>query len=144
MRHAAILVGSMFAAAVASADIYKCTDGSGHATYSNVQARGCTRIIASPAPAPAQPAARPVVPGAKPGTPADFPRIDAQTQRARDDGRRRILDAELANEQKALDDAKRHLSDVQASGVNPTQARDRVALHERNIEALRKEIGNLR
>ena len=35
------------------------------------------------------------------------------------------------------------LAEVQAAGANPTQARDRVALHERNLQALRKEIGNL-
>jgi hypothetical protein len=143
MRHAATLVGLLIAATTASADIYKCVDGSGHATYSNVQARGCTRIVASPR-EPAQVPARQVVPGAKPGTPADFPRIDPATQRVRDDDRRRILDAELASEETALAEAKRQLADVQASGANPTQARDRVALHERNLQALRKEIGNLK
>jgi hypothetical protein len=143
MRHAVLLVGLLLAAQVALADIYKCVDGSGHATYSNVQARGCSRIVASPretAPAPA----RQVVPGAKPGTPADFPRVDPATQRVRDDERRRILDSELASEDKALAEAKRQFAEVQAAGANPTQARDRVALHERNLQALRKEIGNLK
>jgi hypothetical protein len=143
MRQAVTLVGLLLAATAAPADIYKCIDGSGHATYSNVQARGCTRIVASPresVPAPA----RQVVPGAKPGTPADFPRIDPATQRVRDDDRRRILDAELASEEKALAEAKRQFAEIQASGANPTQARDRVALHERNLQALRKEIGNLK
>jgi hypothetical protein len=142
MRHAFLLIG-LSASATVSADIYKCVDRAGHATYSNVQARGCTRIVASPR-EPAPPAARQVVPGAKPGTPADFPRVDPATQRVRDDDRRRILDTELASEGRALEEARRHLSEVQASGVNPTQARARVTLHERNIEALRKEIANLK
>lgn len=131
MRHAVFLAG-LAAGASASADMYKCLDASGHATYSNVQAKGCTRIVRSLPPAPAGAPVRQVVPGVKPGTPADFPRVDPATQRARDDGRRRILDTELAHEQRALDEARR------------LGAGDRIALHERNIEALRKEIGNLR
>lgn len=143
MRPASYFVGLMFVSPLASADIYKCVDGAGHATYSNVQAKGCVRIVASPR-EPAPQAARPTVPGAKPGTPADFPRVDPATQRARDGERRRILDAELASEEKALAEAQRQLAEVQASGANPTPARDRVALHERNLQALRKEIGNLK
>ena len=142
MRHAVLLIG-LSASAAASADIYKCVDKAGHATYSNVQAKGCTRIVASPR-EQAPPPVRQVVPGAKPGTPADFPRVHPATQRVRDDDRRRILDTELAGEEKALEEARRNVAEVQASGVNPTQARARVTVHERNLEALRKEIANLK
>jgi hypothetical protein len=41
---------------------------------------------------------------------AGFPRVDTGTQKARDSDRRRILDEELASEQKALDAARRDLA----------------------------------
>ncbi|WP_347248282.1 hypothetical protein [Zoogloea sp.] len=83
-----------------------------------------------------------------------FPRVDTGTQKARDSDRRRILDEELANEQKALDAARRELASqesVRTDERNYQKAlerlqpyKDKLQIHERNIEALRKEIANLR
>lgn len=81
---------------------------------------------------------------------------------ARDNDRRKILEEELANEQKSLEQARKELADAESDPetfrrkgggtgrnvaayeekVKPLQ--DKVSLHERNIEALKKEIGNLR
>ena len=88
-------------------------------------------------------------------TPANFPRIDDATQKKRDNVRRMVLEEELANEQKNLEEAKRQL----ALGAKPLagettaapayqervgQLRSAVERHQRNIAAIRKEIGTVR
>ena len=81
---------------------------------------------------------------------AGFPRIDSGTQRARDTDRRRILEQELTTEQQGLDAARRELDEQAArnggdrNSVRAQPLRDKVQLHERNVEALRREISNLR
>lgn len=165
---------AMLGATTASADIYKCTDGDGRVTYSNVQGKSCTRLIsANDAETKANTMSPPPPSNRKSATanptPANFPRVDGNTQRSRDDDRRRILENELAAEQKGLEDAKKSLAEQEGqvlpeervhgrtttgspfTSVNDEKVtarlkphRDRVALHERNIEALKKEIGNLR
>ncbi|EXI68313.1 MAG: hypothetical protein AW08_01093 [Candidatus Accumulibacter adjunctus] len=138
-------------------DIYKCVDPEGHTTYSNVPTRSCRKLVLDPvnlAPAPRQPAARTATPG-------NFPKVDEQTQKSRDGDRRRILDTELAAEQKNLEQAKQELAQQEGT-VLPNERmqggaisggkvqerlqpyKDKVALHQRNIEAIQKEIANLR
>jgi len=145
-----LIAVAALAASPARADIFKCVDGEGHVTYSNMQAQNCKRLNLDPVSStPAQ------QPAAKAPTPASFPRVDADAQRARDTDRRRILDSELAAEQKNLEQAKKELAEQESvrSGDERNYQRvldrlqpfkDRVALHERNIEAIRKEIANLR
>ena len=100
-------------------------------------------------------------PKAKQPTPADFPRVNENQQRARDNDRRAILEQELASEEKNLDSAKKQLAEQEAQvlpderiaggGIKGAQRearlqgfRDKVQLHERNIESIRREIGNLK
>lgn len=89
-------------------------------------------------------------------TPAGFPKVDAETQKGRDDMRRKVLADELATEEKLLADART----LYANGApvplpeeqgNAAKYQERIArlrqsvqLHERNIEALRKELGATR
>ena len=85
-------------------------------------------------------------------TPAGFPRVDADTQRTRDDMRRKVLTDELSAEEKLLADARRDYNSGAPTPLpeeqsNAAKYQDRVArlrqavqLHERNIEALRKEL----
>ena len=105
------------------------------------------------------PAARPAA--AKTPTPASFPKVDDNAQKSRDTDRRRILDGELSAEQKNLEQAKKDLSEQEAT-VLPNERmqggaisggklqeriqpfKDKAALHERNIEAIQKEIAKLR
>jgi hypothetical protein len=47
-------------------------------------------------------------------TPSNFPRVDKDTQKSRDDGRRRILEDELTTEEKGLSDARAKLSEQEA------------------------------
>ena len=155
-----LLLLALGVAANAQAEIYKCVEDGGRVTYSNAPSKDCTRLnVGPPNTVPAPKGASGNVRQASPG---GFPRVDANQQRARDDERRRILDQELANEQNGLEEAKKALAEQAAlilpeernlggRGINGEKVeqrvqpfRDKVALHERNIEALRKEIGNLR
>jgi ribosomal protein L29 len=76
-------------------------------------------------------------------------------QKQRDGDRRRILEQELANEQKQLASAQKELADQQSvrdgSERNYQRVLDRlepfqkkVKQHEDNIENLKKELANLR
>jgi hypothetical protein len=162
MRYLIPLLAGLLPTTLVQADIYKCVGEGGHVTLSNVQARKCSRLVPSPAAsadaaaagsatpgaAPASPPAgrQPTTSGAKAASTPGFPRVDASTQRVRDDERRRILDGELASERRSLEEARQALAQGESSRpANEVQGlKDKVALHERNLEALRKEIGNLR
>ena len=156
-----LLLLSLAAFALPSfADIYKCADDAGHITFSNVQAKGCKRLnLDSDGPSSSGTAKAPRA-AANP-SPANFPRVDGGTQRARDNDRRAILEQELAAEQKNLEAAKKDVTEQEAmvqpgernvgGGINGAKVaervqsyKDKVQLHERNIEAIRKEIANLR
>ncbi len=125
----------------------RCTTASGVAAYFNVP-------DASDSAPPRGPSSRNGSGG--PASAAGFPRVDPATQRSRDDMRRRVLGDELASEEKLLAEARAAygagapavLPDEQA---HPQKYADRVArlrqavqLHERNVEALRKELGGAR
>jgi hypothetical protein len=143
----------ILSACPAWADIYKCVDDAGHVTYTNQKssAKGCSLLskdqavstLSGPRPA------------ARQATPSSFPRVDSDTQKQRDTDRRKILEQELATEQANLEQAKKELADQEAvrSGNEKNYQRvldrlqpykDKVALHERNIDALKKEITNLK
>ncbi len=166
------------AAMSAQADIYKCIEADGHVTYSNVATNKCKKLNLDPVNTSQGAKAAPKTP-----TPASFPKVDDNTQKARDTDRRRILETELAAEQKNLEQAKKDLAEQEASvlpeermapqqkcvtvvlkdgktgqschavggGISGGKVeerlqpyKDKVALHERNLEAIRKEIANLR
>jgi hypothetical protein len=126
--------------------LYKCTDADGRTTYTNNKgnAKNCTVLSRE------QPVSSFSAPKAKPNTPTpgDFPKVGAGEQKARDGDRRAILEQELATEQKSLDDAKKALSQQEAAGLKAPERlkpyQDTVQLHERNVEALKKEMGNLK
>jgi hypothetical protein len=141
-------------AGFAQADtLYKCTDAAGRTTYTNqkVAAKTCT-ILSQDKPISTftPPKARPNAP-----TPDGFPRVSSETQKNRDGDRRKILGDELANEQRQLNNAKQALTEQEAvreggernyqkviERLKPYQ--DAVELHERNVDALQKEINNQR
>ena len=158
------LLTALLAALPVQADVmYQCVDDRGHKSFSNIKssAKGakCTAMdLGAPVTVPAPKAA------AKTPTPATFPKVDDNTQKARDTDRRRILDSELATEQRNLEEAKKALVEQEAiilpserqqykggGGISGGKVeeriqpyRDKVALHERNIEAIQKEIAKLR
>ncbi len=131
-------------------EIYKCLDPSGRPSYTNdkreTAGKKCevvtTQINVAPAP---KPAAR---------APSNFPKETA-AERANAKGRQReILEKELATEMADLEKAKQALAEQEAvrSGDERNYARvlerlqpykDRVETHEKNIEALKRELANL-
>ena len=150
---------SLLAVPAHSQDIYRC-DVDGRVTYSNVPTKNCRKIILDPV--NLAPAARPAPKASTQApTPGGFPKVDDQTQKSRDTDRRRILDSELAAEQASAEQAKKDLAEQEAT-VLPSERvqggaisggkvqerikpyQDKVSLHQRNIEAIKKEIGNLR
>lgn len=144
--------------AAAANTLYKCTEEGGQVLYTNQKGAGkhCT-ALSRDQPISSVPA---VKPRATP-TPSDFPRVSPEQQKSRDGDRRAILEQELGNEQRQLEESKRMLAE-QEGRIDPSERivggainqakveqrlqthRDRVALHERNIEALRKELANLK
>jgi hypothetical protein len=187
--------------AFAQTTIYKHIDASsGRVTYSNkpmkdgivvdleplttipsTPAGSLSKPPAAPTPAPAmgesaeiKPAVALVTPTSKPAA-VSFPSIDSRTQKARDEGRRKILEEELEREERGLAEVRKSLVDEQ---LNPTlvaavrlaqqtadpspsqqaeirknldKASGRIrglqataAEHEKNIEALKKELGALK
>lgn len=130
---------------VAANTLYKCTDDSGIVLYTNQKTpkKNCTVLSQQLPPPPANGALKPRL--ASTPTPGDFPRVSGNEQKARDGDRRAILDKELANELQSTEQAKRALLDSAGQPPDKLQSlRDTLALHERNVESLKKEIGNLR
>lgn len=188
-------------AALAQTTIYKHVDEQGRTTYSNKPMKGATVldleplttipgtpsgslqpaapniVIAVPEKGDAKPEMKPAVAIVVP-LPAPTPTlasVDTQTQKKRDDTRRRILDQELRQEEKLLADARESLLNEQQNPIliaavrvaqqatDPTPSQqaefrrniDRasgrirglqstVGEHEKNVEALKKELGALK
>ncbi|MCC6867466.1 MAG: DUF4124 domain-containing protein [Burkholderiales bacterium] len=123
--------------------LYRCKTASGVPAYFNVPGAdgGAPRTGGSGKGVPA---------------PANFPKVDADTQRTRDDLRRKVLGDELIAEEKLLAEARvlyangapKPLPEETANAAvyqeRIARLRQAVVLHERNVEALRKELGNAR
>jgi hypothetical protein len=85
-------------------------------------------------------------------TPAAFPKVDPATQKGRDDVRRKVLSDELSAEEKLLVDARAAYAEGAPAALpeeraNVEKYRERIAklrqavgVHERNIEALKREL----
>ena len=141
----------------ARADIWECIDSSGNKRFTNVKAEaaGCKPMNLPPVssvPSPKPAAKGETRPQAVPGT---FPKVDAPTQQQRDGERRKILEQELAGEQKLLDQARKDLAEQEATRLGSERNYQRVlerlepfkkkvSLHENNIANLHKEISSLR
>ena len=133
--------------------IYRCTDANGGMLISNTRVdKSCKAVVLPPDSSLPAPRTKPSGAAANP-SPAGFPRVQEDAQKARDTDRKRILEQELAGEQRSLDQAQRELADQEslrgrdgsASALDRVQPyRDRVAQHERNIVAIQKELSGLR
>jgi hypothetical protein len=129
---------------------YMCYTQSGAYSYFNVPGGDSTRGSDPPPRRTSTPSST----ASSTPTPSGFPRIDPATQRSRDDMRRKVLGDELATEERLLAEAKAAygtgapppLPEEQGDAAKYQQRiarlRQSVQLHERNIEALRKELGN--
>jgi hypothetical protein len=137
------------------AETCKYLDSDGRVIYSNTPnspPKGATKVKCFEAPSkPAPTAASPKDSDAK-GRP---PRVSEDIQRSRDNDRRRILEEELADETKQLAQAQEKLAAEEAVRTGNERNyerylerlqpfRDAVATHERNLDAIKREIANLK
>ena len=134
-------------------EIYKCIDGGGRPLYTSdrkdTAGKKCELVSREVNVAPGS------KPAARAGSPSNFPK-ESPAERATAKGRQRqILEQELVTEQILLADAKKKLAEQEAvrTGDERNYARvlerlqplkDTVEVHEKNVEALRRELSNAR
>lgn len=133
------------------AEIYKRVDADGNVTYSNRPIKGGRKIDIGPLPT--------VQSTDEHNT--SYERVKRTTQRSRDDARRRVLEDELAAEEKLLVQARQNLKDVTDPPPNMRaaggtfrdsaeqegeikHAQEQVDLHERNVKAIRQELSSIK
>ena len=147
-----LLMALMLGAPYVHAEMWKCVDQDGNTRYTNVKsdAKGCKALNLEPINTATAPPAAKVQ-----QKPVNFPSVGSNTQRQRDAARRKILEQELAQEQRELELAKKQLAEQQATrlGSEKNYARveerlkpyeTRVRLHAVNVESLRKELATSR
>jgi len=147
-------------AAQADTTIYKCVDADGRIEFTDSVKKNCKPLdLPSSIPAPARARTTPG-PGANArpapaAVPADFPKVSSYQQKNRDDERRNILNEELRNEEKKLADMRREFNggepERQGNEKNYAKYLERVALlkdsiarAEQNVDALKREIANIK
>jgi len=141
----------------ARADICKYVDQEGNVHYTNVapekgwKKQGCS-VGDDGTPRRSNSAGSGGAPTRNAATPPGFPRVDPGTQRGRDDVRRKVLAEELATEEKLLAEARgayadgappplpEEKADAEKYRVRIGKLRQALGVHEKNVEALKKEI----
>jgi hypothetical protein len=165
-RLALILVSTVCAASLpasaGASDIFLCVDAEGNKTFQNVgTGKGCKRMDVGPV--LSVPASRVPQQRAPASTnddrvtvsPANFPRVDRDTQRLRDNDRKRVLEDELKAEEEKLVRLKSEYNNgvperrgdernFALYAERTQRLRDDVARAESNVSALRREIALLR
>lgn len=150
MRTRLLIFLSLFLSQAVYADIYKLVDENGRVTYSNTPLKGAKKLNLEPISTIAPPKPKPAA-----ATPQNFPRVDNETQKKRDGTRRDILEQELATERKSLEEARKALAEGEATRLGDERnyqkyldrvqgLKDSVALHEKNIDALNKELAGVK
>jgi len=147
------LAATFATAASAEQSVCKYIDTAGNIVFSNLPPeKGYRKISCMGADEPR----RSTGSGKTTPTPAGFPKVDTETQRTRDDMRRKVLGDELSAEEKLLAEVRAQyangaptpLAEEQSNAAKYQERiarlRQQVQLHERNIEALRKELASRR
>jgi hypothetical protein len=159
---ALIAAMALSAAPAALADICKYLDKEGNVIYSNVPPeKGLKRLSCEGESSPSS-ASSPKRTGpvegvtARTTSPGSFPRIDANTQKGRDDVRRKVLLEELSIEEKLLAEVRTAYAEgapvpLPDERANADKYRERinklrqmVSVHQKNVDALKKEIAGIR
>jgi Domain of unknown function (DUF4124) len=137
----------------AAADICKYADRDGNLHYTNVAPERGWKKISCGVGGTAGPGETETRSAPSPGS---FPKVDAGTQKGRDELRRKVLTEELTTEEKLLDEARiaygngsppptpEELNQPQKYAERLARLRQAVSLHEKNIEALKKELAATR
>ena len=121
-------------------DTYRCATQSGAFSYFNVPGSNGGPSSASTSSSPRAP------------TPAAFPRVDPETQKGRDGVRRKVLAEELSSEEKLLAESRtayadgappplpEERADAEKYRARIARLKQSVSVHEKNVEALKKEL----
>ena len=124
-------------------ETYRCMNEAGFMAYFNVPGAAAGN--------PPDPNARK---NAATPSPAGFPKVDPATQKGRDEVRRKVLGDELETEEKLLVAARTAYADgappaLPEERANVEKYRERIAklrqsvsVHEKNVEALKKELAS--
>ena len=131
----------------ASAAIYKYLDANGQTVYTSTPRKGATKLDLDDS--DEQTATTKKSSKRNTPTPADFPKVDSSTQKSRDNDRRKILQDEMATEEKLLQDTRNNLQEYQTR--NPGKQDEKFqalraesTLHEKNIAALKTELDHIK
>ncbi len=156
---AIVLIASVASYANAQqSTVYLCTDAKGNKEYTNTPtSKGCKKM-ALPGLTTMQMPKKTSANGTnsnKTETPASFPKVNEQTQRSRDSDRKQILQDELKAEEQKLANIKSEYKagepDRLGGEKNQAVYQERTAKikedldrSEKNVEALKREIANLK
>ena len=133
--------------------VFLCPQPNGTREYrNNGDMRGCRKLELEPLSSIPAPAAAPAI---QARADPSFPRIDSQVQKRRDQDRLQILNQEVRTEETKLADLKKEFSggepERQGNERNYAKYQERVGMMreeisrtEKNLEALRREINNLK
>jgi hypothetical protein len=154
-----ISLSVMFGYAHAQTEVYLCVGENGNKEYKNTGiTKGCKKVELPGITTVPAPTKKPTVQtaSAKPSSsPSDFPRIDSGTQKSRDSDRRQILLDEMKSEEQKLANLRKDYNNGEperrGDERNFAKYQERTAAMkedldraEKNIEALKREIGNLK
>jgi hypothetical protein len=154
-----MLLSALCAGAYAQSDVFLCVNENGTKEYKNTgTTKGCKRVdlqgintIPSPY---KRPLVQTVAARGSAGSP-DFPHVDKETQKSRDNDRMQILLNEMKTEEEKLAGLRKEYNNGEperhGNEKNYAKYQERVATMkedltrtERNIEALKREISNLK
>lgn len=155
MKVLVFVLGSLVCASAGAQIVYKCEKPGGAAEYANGPSvpPGCkkvniesTSVVTIPAPKLAPKAA---------SSPEDFPKVDANTQRTRDNDRRKVLETELQTQEDKLATLRKDYNNGQPERLGDErnyqkyldrveQMRSEIARTEANIASVKRELAQLR
>ncbi|KAB8042239.1 DUF4124 domain-containing protein [Janthinobacterium aquaticum] len=161
----ALAASLLAASAHAHGQLYVCSDAQGHKTYTDKREHAACKLLDLPgamieaprrsAPIAAPTARAPAVVAASAAAAGAFPRVDSAEQRARDLDRRQILQDELRSEEQKLATLRQEFNQGQPERQGNernyalyqervVQLKDNIGRTQQNVEALRREIANIR
>src|SRR5881396_2427563 len=145
-----MVIGVLAAPAYAQVtEIYKCVDGTGRPLYTSdkrdTAGKKCDLVSREINVVPAQqiPVQRPSASSSRSG----FPRESASDRASAKERQREILEKELATEQQLLAEQESVRSGDERNYARVLERlqpyKDSLEVHQKNVEALRRELGNL-
>jgi len=154
-----VLLGCLLAASARAqtTEIYKCLDASGRPLYTSdkrdTAGKKCELVSRVVNVMPAQGRSGPAAAG-RDSREGSFPRESSSQRASAKDRQREILQQELASEQEALARARQELAQAENTreGGERNYAKvlerlqplkETVETHEKNVQALQRELGNL-